>query len=222
MIIATSRSRLYELRRDRLAAVRSAELLERKREVLLRETLRRAAQRDALRAAVAAGYERAMCLLKTARRELGTNAVGAAALAQPEACAAEGRVTSLMGVRVADLALAPRPFRPVYGAAATAASLDDAARAFHELTADVLRLAGAERALTSVRLALRKTTKLVNALQKIVIPRVEHDIRTIVDSIEEDERDEGIRRKVHLAARRSGRFLSGPASPAGASSRKRT
>ena len=203
MIGSTSRSRLYELRRDRVAAIRSAELLERKREVLLRETSRRAARRDALRAAVAVAYARASRLLAIARVELGSEAVAAAALAQPEAYTIEPREASVMGVRVPDLAVTTLPFRPAYGAASTRQSLDDAARAFHELLPEILRLAVAERAVSRLRMALRKTTKLVNALQKIVIPRLESEIRTTVDCIEEEERDEGVRRKVRMAARRS-------------------
>jgi V/A-type H+-transporting ATPase subunit D len=200
MITSTSRSRLYELRRDRLAARRSAELLERKREALLIETGRRTAQRDALRAAAAAAYAQAMRLLAIARVEIGSDVIAAAGLAQPESLSIELRETSVMGVHIPDLAVTTRPFRPVYGAASTARSLDDAARAFHELVPQLLRLAAAERAVSRLRLALRKTTKLVNALQKIVIPRVESEIRMTVDYIEEEERDEAVRRKVRLCS----------------------
>jgi len=52
MIGSATRSRLFELRRDRAAAERSAELLDRKREVLLREIARRERLRGELRAAL--------------------------------------------------------------------------------------------------------------------------------------------------------------------------
>ena len=202
MIGSTSRSRLYELRRDRVSAIRSAELLDRKREVLLRETNRRVVQRDALRATVAVAYARACRLLAVARVEIGSEAIAGAALAQPAAHSIERGETSVMGVRVPDLAVNTLPFRPAYGPAATSRSLDEAARAFHELLPELLRLAVAESAVSRLRLALRKTTKLVNALQKIVIPRIETEIRTTVDCIEEEERDEGVRRKVRVASNR--------------------
>lgn len=204
MITSTSRSRLYELRRDRVAAARSAELLERKREALLVETSRRTALRDALRDAVAAAHAQAARLLAIARVEIGSETIAAAGLAQPETHTIELREASVMGVHIPDIAVTTRPFRPVYGAAPTTRSLDDAARAFHELVPQLLRLAAAEHAVARLRLALRKTTKLVNALQKIVIPRVESEIRTTVDCIEEEERDEGVRRKVRVAAKRTG------------------
>ena len=47
--------------------------------------------------------------------------------------------------------------------------------------------------------AMKKTNKLLNALQKVVLPRIERDIHAIVDGIEEDERDEAVRRRVAIA-----------------------
>ena len=54
---------------------------------------------------------------------------------------------------------------------------------------------------TTLTMAMRKTAKLLNALQKVVLPRIESDIRAIVDGIEEDERDEAVRRKVIVGVR---------------------
>jgi len=198
MIVSTSRSRLYELRRDRVAAARSAELLERKREVLLRETVARIAKRDALRATVARALGAANRKLAIARVHHGSERIAAVALAQPLACAIESRELSIMGVRLVELHAEVRPFRAMYGPAATSQALDDAAIAFHTLLPDVIRLAGEEHAVSRLRLTLRKTTKLVNALQKIVLPRLQREIRLIVESIEEEERDEAVRRKVWL------------------------
>ena len=200
MIVSTSRSRLYELRRDRIAAARSAELLERKREVLLRETAARIAKRDALCSAVTRALAAANHKLAIARVYHGRERIAAVALAQPLACTIESRELSIMGVRLVELRANPQPFRAMYGPASTSQAVDDAAIAFHTLLPDVIRLAGEEHAVSRLRLALRKTTKLVNALQKIVLPRLDHDIGVIIDSIEEEDRDESIRRKVWLAS----------------------
>ena len=40
---------------------------------------------------------------------------------------------------------------------------------------------------------LRKTTRLLNALQKVIVPGIEREVRTIVDELEEEERDEAVR-----------------------------
>src|SRR6185503_17701185 len=100
MIGAATRSRLFELRRDRSAAERSAELLDRKREVLLREITRRGRLRDELRGNVAMRYAEARQKLAVARVELGLRGIEAAALAQPMPFTITHHVTSVMGVRI--------------------------------------------------------------------------------------------------------------------------
>lgn len=199
MIGAATRSRLFELRRDRGAAQRSAELLDRKREVLLREIARRERSRQSLRGVVAAAYAEAHRRLRIARVELGLHGVEAASLAQPVRDAIEHRETSVMGVRIPRLTTTVEPYRAFYGAAATAESLDECGSAFTELIPQVVALAQEEIAVARLSAAMRKTTKLLNALQKVVLPRIEREIRAIVDGIEEDERDDAVRRRVGMA-----------------------
>jgi H(+)-transporting ATP synthase, vacuolar type, subunit D len=199
MIGAATRSRLFELRRERGAAQRSTELLDRKREVLLREVARRERLRKELRNVVSARYLDAHRLLRIARVELGMRGVEGAALAQPVRHTIVHRDTSVMGVRIPQLSAKVEPYRARYGAAATAESLDETGAAFTELFPQVVALAQEEIAVARLSVAMRKTTKLLNALQKVVLPRIEKDIRAIVDGIEEDERDDSVRRRVAMA-----------------------
>lgn len=186
-------SRLFELRRDRVAAQRSADLLDRKREVLMREIARRRRLRDELRKAVDEAYRMARQKLDAARIELGLEAVEAAALAQPETCSVTSHVTSVMGVRILQLEPSARPYRACYGAADTAPSLDEAGAAFAALVPEIVRLAQEENAVVRLQTAMRKITKLLNALRKVVLPRIEREIRATIEGIEEEERDEAAR-----------------------------
>lgn len=199
MIGSATRSRLFELRRDRAAAERSAELLDRKREVLLREIARRERLRDELRGVVAMHYADARQRLGVARVDLGLAAIEAAALAQPARFAITQRVTSVMGVRIPQLTASVEPYRAFYGAAATAESLDECGAAFAALIPHLVALAQEESAVVRLSAAMKKTAKLLNALQKVVLPRIESEIHAIVDGIEEDERDEAVRRRVAVA-----------------------
>lgn len=199
MIGAATRSRLFELRRDRGAARRSAELLDRKREVLLREISRRQRLLETIRTVTAARYLEAHRLLRIARVELGMRGVEAAALAQPPRFTLTQRERSVMGVRIPELDATVPPYRAFYGAAATTESLDEAGASFLSLLPDVVALAQEEIAVARLSIAMRKTTKLFNALQKVVLPRIEREIRAIVDGIEEDERDDAVRRRVTMA-----------------------
>ena len=196
MIGSSTRSRLFELRRDRAAAQRSAELLDRKREVLVREVARRERLRDALRERLASLYRDAHFKLRVARVELGMSGVEAAAMAQHARHVVTRRDVSVMGVRVPELTARVEPYRAFYGAAATAESLDECGAAFTELIPHLVALAQEESAVARLAAAMKKTTKLLNALQKVVLPRIEGEIRAIVDGIEEDERDEAVRRRV--------------------------
>jgi vacuolar-type H+-ATPase subunit D/Vma8 len=107
--------------------------------------------------------------------------------------------TSVMGIRIPRLDVAVEPYRAFYGAATTAESLDEAGAAFTLLLPHVVALAQEQTAVARLSAAMKKTTKLLNALQKVVLPRIERDIRTIVDGIEEDERDDSVRRRVAMA-----------------------
>ncbi len=199
MIGSATRSRLFELRRDRSAALRSAELLDRKREVLLREIARRERLRRQQHDVVIHRYVEARQKLRVARVELGMDAIEAATLAQPLQCAIERGETSVMGVRIPQLRVRSEPFRAHYGPAATTESLDECCAAFHDLVPLVVALAQEEIAVERLSTAMRKTTKLLNALQKVVLPRLQHEIRAIVEGIEEDERDDALRRRVAMA-----------------------
>ena len=200
MISSTSRSRLYELRRDRLAAQRGADLVEQKRDVLVRETARRATHVGALRSNVHRSYLDARRLLRVADVDLGREGVASAALAQAMCCTVTSKSSTVMGVRLAEVHAADEPFRAMYGAASTSASLDAAALAFHELLPRLIELAAEQSALARLRMATRKATKIVNALRKVILPRLREQIRLSVESIAEEERDEAVRRRVRLAA----------------------
>jgi H(+)-transporting ATP synthase subunit D len=203
MIHSANRSRLFELRHDRIAASRSVELLEQKREVLLHEIATRAAARDALRKELASRYESAHERLHTAILDAGRHAIAAAALAQQLRCSVDSRALSVMGVSLRQLTVAVEPFRTIYGTAGTTASMDDAGRAFRDLVADLVRLAEQEQAVTRLATAMRKTTRLLNALDKVILPGIDREIRLIVEELEEEERDESARSRVMARHRRA-------------------
>ncbi|HEX9163247.1 MAG TPA: V-type ATP synthase subunit D [Thermoanaerobaculia bacterium] len=200
MIPAASRSRLNELRRDRTSAVRGADLLDRKREVLLREMSRRTARAEAMRREVERTLAGARRRLRIAEVHLGREGVTAAGFAQPATTAIDCRESAIMGVRFASVRASSPPYRAAYGPASTSESLDAAGAAFSVLVPRVVELAAEESAVARLRVAVRKVTKIVNALQKVIIPRLEQQIRMTVDSIAEEERDEAIRRKVRLGS----------------------
>jgi V/A-type H+-transporting ATPase subunit D len=198
---AAVRSRLLLLRRHRDAARRGHELLEQKHEVLLREWLRRTPVLAQLREQAAVELARARARLREAQVEIGEWAADAAALAQPEIASVEVRDRTLLGVAVPALRGRVAGFRPSYATGGTAASLDRAGAAFAGLLSRLIRLAEEDLAVRNLKEGLTKTTRRLRALEKVVLPDLEREIREVTAALEEDERDESFRRKRWLSAR---------------------
>lgn len=200
MTAAAVRSRLLLLRREREAARRGQDLLEQKREVLLRELLRRTRLRDEVADRAAAALAGARARLREARTELGRLAVDSAALAQTEIVSVERRAKTLLGIALPALQGRFKPFRPRYGLGGTAESLDRAGSAFAEALPVLVRLAEEELAVRNLREGFAKTIRHLNALEKVVLPRLDDEIRAVTTALEEEDRDEALRRKRWLAA----------------------
>lgn len=198
---AASRSRLLELRAQLEAATFGREVLERKRELLLFELRRRTAQLEEERRRVLPALAAARAALAIARVELGSTVMDAAVLAQPETASVDLRAGSLLGTPVPRLSAPAASFHPAYGPAGTAASLDAAGAAFAAVLPELARLAELTAAADALRRGLRKTARRLSALERVIIPRYKADLRAVQSGLEEDERDEAVRRRAWLAAK---------------------
>lgn len=198
---SATRSRLLTLRHDQEAARLGRELLDGKREAILRELTQQVRRRDARRGEARRAAEGAARALDDAIVELGGRAVDAAILAQAATASVERRESSLAGVPMSRLRAAIPRYRPQYGIGGTAASLDAAGTQFTELLAQLVVLAEEEEAVRTLQEGLRKTVRRLQALEKVVIPRLDKEAQVIAAALEEEERDESIRRTQWLAAR---------------------
>lgn len=205
------RSMQVELRRRLEAANRGRDVLEQKRELILRElhVRRQAAAETRVRARTL--IEHAHRPLISARIELGTLGVEAAVLAQPETASVEWRRGTLMGIELPKLTMRPNPFVPRYGPAATCGHLDQAGAAFAAVLPELVRLAQEELAVRALRRGLSQTTRRLSALEQVVIPQLERDLRELLAALEEEDRDEFLRRKrwLDVGAEQSGGAAGG-------------
>lgn len=76
-----------------------------------------------------------------------------------------------------------------YSVAGTSAKIDDAVSDFDEILAMVIKLAETETAMKRLILEIEKTKRRVNALEFVLIPRLEAQQRDISFRLEEMERD---------------------------------
>ena len=207
MTEAATRSRWLELRSAAEAARRGRDLLEEKREALVREIARRAVVRDEAARAAASVLTEARAALRGARTELGAAALEAAALAQAGQPALAVRTRSVFGVPLPTLAGRLPPWRPGWGPGGAAASLDRAGAAFASSLTAVVELGGQELAIRALRRGLAKTAHRCNALEKMILPSLARQIHDVAASIEEEERDESFRRRRRSPGRASAATL---------------
>ena len=90
-----------------------------------------------------------------------------------------------------------------YGLLATTSVLDDAYVKFRKAKQLIMDLAETENAIFRLAYAIKKTQKRANALKNIVIPNLDATAQQIIDDLEEKEREEFVRLKVIKAQQRS-------------------
>ncbi|HSC27870.1 MAG TPA: V-type ATP synthase subunit D [Vicinamibacterales bacterium] len=201
MALAPSRWRLIELVRKRAAVRAGVDLLERKREALIRELENRVVLAEERRGALAAALQKARARLEHAVVDIGAPAAEAAALAQALPGSLRRREEVVLGVHLPRVAATFEPLRLSYGFGGTSASLDDAALAFRALLPLVVELAAQETAVRNLRRALQRTSRTLNALKDVLLPEVEADVRAVAAALEDEDRDERVRRLLSTAGR---------------------
>jgi H(+)-transporting ATP synthase subunit D len=193
MIGGATRWRLLELQRRRLAIDAGIELLERKREALLRAIAQRERAAATMRQTVAKSLTLARSALDGASAEIGTSACRAASLAQPLGPPVTVSRDAIVGVRVPRISGQFPSFAPQYGTGGTSARLDEAGRQYAALMPLLLRLAEDEQARACLRHGLRRTARILNALKAVLLPAVDADIHAVASGLEEEEREEAVR-----------------------------
>ncbi len=190
------RSQLLRLREGLRAATDGRELLDRKREAILRALVDRVPRCEASRREAVDRLAAARAALRDAQLELGRAAVDAAALAQPTTAPVEVTEMSVVGVRVPQARVAVERFDAAYGPASGSDRLDAAGEAFVRALGPLAALAAEETAVRRLRAALARTARRLNALDKQLIPEIQRDIRTLASALEEEERDDAVRRRL--------------------------
>jgi V/A-type H+-transporting ATPase subunit D len=206
VIRGPNRARLIELRDELAAAHGGREVLEQKRELLRGELMRASHERTLAGARAADALTHARRSLHDARAAMGSAAVDGALLAQPEEAAIARRLTSVVGVPVPRLTLRLPPFRPRYGPLGTDGTLERAGAAWQAALAALVAHADAELAWRALRRGLARTARRLGALENVVIPRLRGELREIAAALDEDERDEALRRRRWLDARKRTRI----------------
>jgi V/A-type H+/Na+-transporting ATPase subunit D len=180
-------------------ATQGRDLLEQKRTALLKELLKTVdsvmERAGALQDAAAHAHE----ALARAEAVAGVEAVAAAALASRGELPLEVRSITVMGVRVPNIEQ-KRVARPLsgrgYSFVGTSLTIDEAAEAFEAEVHIIIRLAESELRLTGLAEEVQRTSRRLNALDHLLIPRLIAERDQIQMALDERERADHYRLKL--------------------------
>lgn len=175
------------------------ELLDRKRNILIRELMGLVDKAGELRASIEETYVEAYAALQLANISLGL--VTPYAECVPVEKGLEITSRSVMGVELPQIKLEEKPLKVTYGFSQTTSQLDKAFIAFDKVKKKTVLLAEVENSIYRLSAAIKKTQRRANALQNIIIPRNQAIVKFISDSLDEKEREEFSRLKVIKASK---------------------
>ena len=171
-------------------------MLERKRDILLRELRNSIYESERARAdlleALAKGYEG----IKEANMAKGSETIANVALGSHFEADFLMDFKSIMGVIVPDVEFqGADEVKPDYGFANTSSELDKAFKQFHNLLELVADLARAEGTTFQIANDVKRTQRRVNALNYVLIPMYRNITKQIALVLEEKDREEFVRTK---------------------------
>lgn len=193
---APTKGNLNAAKRSRALADNGYELMDRKRNILIREIMELMDEAEDLQERIDSTFSEAYASMRLAEISMGGSAQSGAN-AVPIDDSFSIRFRSVMGVELPVVSAEPEePSGPPYGLAFTSSDLDDAYFKFAEVKDLIRELAETENCIYRLAYAIKKAQKRANALQNIVIPGLDSEIARISDALEEKEREEFVRLKV--------------------------
>jgi len=181
-------------KRSRELAQTGYELMDRKRNILVREMMERIEGASAFQQEIDQTFAEAYAALRRAHIELGLCDHIAEGVAPDESLTIQWR--SVMGVELPRIPDHAPPPRPEYSMVYSSPALDEAYIKFRQVKDLTRRMAEMETSIYRLAQAIKKAQKRANALKNIVIPNLDQTIRVITEALEEKEREEFVRLKV--------------------------
>ena len=193
--IFPTKGNLIKSKRQLKQAQLGYELMDRKRNILVREMVLLADEAKELRSTIDVTYADAYKALEYANITLGV--VSGLVQSVPTENSLKLTARSVMGVELPKLTADITPAdRPAYALHITNSAFDHAYVCFNKAKEITVRLAEVENSIFRLATAIKKTQKRANALKNIMIPRFREQVHFITNALEEKEREEFSRQKV--------------------------
>lgn len=172
------------------------ELMDKKRNILIRELMDLIDKAEAIQSEIMNVYTVAYRSLEQANIELGIRNVEAFSEAVPVEDDIHIKTRSIMGVEIPHTDYKAGQMELTYSLYGSTEALDRARSAFIRVKELSIELAAIENSAYRLAANVKKTQKRANALQNITIPRFVELTKSITNALEEKEREEFTRLKV--------------------------
>ncbi len=193
--IAPTKGNLMATKKSYDLAKLGFDLLDRKRNILVREMMALIERAEEIQNNIDATYAKAYMTLKKANIALGV--CDELSQAVPIEKGLDLSFRSVMGVEIPIVRFKEQEDSKIpFGLYDSNSDLDKAYSCFREVKRLTVNLAEVETSVCLLAGAIKKTQKRANALKNIMIPKFESRIKSITDALEEKEREEFSRLKV--------------------------
>lgn len=178
------------------------ELMDKKRNILLRELMGLIDQAKEIQSEIDTTYTEAYKALQFANMELGIHFVEEMAASVPVENSIRIKTRSIMGTEIPLVQHEPAPMSLSYAYYSTRESLDAARMNFEKVKDLTIKLSMVENSAYRLAASIRKTQKRANALKNITIPMYQALVTDISNALEEKDREEFTRLKVIKRAKK--------------------
>lgn len=192
-----TRMELTRQKKKLVNAVKGHKLLKDKRDELMRQFLDMVRTNMELRERVEAGIKSANTNFIVAKAGMSEETLTTALMASKQKININCKYKNVMSVEIPQFTSKTRTANPndiySYGLAFTTGDLDDAVKSLSNTSEDMLRLAEVEKSCQLLSSEIEKTRRRVNALEHVIIPEAQRNIKYITMKLDENERSTQIR-----------------------------
>lgn len=192
-----TRMELTKLKKKLTTAIRGHKLLKDKRDELMRQFLDLVRENKVLREKVEQGIERANKNFVLARAGMEEEVLNVALMAPKQEVYLEVKKKNVMSVDIPVFEYNTKTPDAndiySYGFAFTSSDLDDSVKSLADMLPDMLRLAETEKSCQLMAAEIEKTRRRVNALEHVMIPEMQENIKYIIMKLDENERSTQVR-----------------------------
>lgn len=189
-----TKGNLLNMQKSLALAQLGYELLDKKRNILIRELMQMVDTAKELRESIGVTYIEAYSALQMANITHGV--VENIAEGMPVENTVSVSYRSVMGCELPKLSVEKKKLSLDYGFMNTDSNVDKAYISFVKVKEMTVTLAEVENSIYRLTNSIRKTQTRANALQNIVIPKYQSTVKYISGSLDEKEREEFSRMKV--------------------------